>query len=66
MESIELLKPAEAAKALKISLSYLRELKAAGEIPFVPIAGAVPYDVADLRTFIELKKVTTSVCTQLD
>jgi excisionase family DNA binding protein len=53
-----LLKPAEAAKALAISLSYLRELKAAGEIPFVPLGGAVRYDIVDLRAYIERKKMT--------
>jgi excisionase family DNA binding protein len=53
-----LLKPAEAAKALAISLSYLRELKAAGEIPFGPLGGAVRYDIVDLRAYIERKKMT--------
>ena len=57
-----LLKPADAAKALSISLSYLRELKAAGQIPFVPIGGAIRYDVADLRAYVEAKKMTKSIC----
>jgi len=56
-----LVTPREAAKMLSISISYLRELKAAGEIPFVPIGG-VRYDVADLRAFIEKKKMANEVC----
>jgi excisionase family DNA binding protein len=57
-----LLKPADAAKKLAISLSYLRELKAAGAIPFVPIGGAVRYDIADLRAYVEAKKMTNRIC----
>jgi len=51
-----LLKPPEAAKALAISERLLRDLKKRGEIAAVCIGGAVRYDVADLRAFIELKK----------
>jgi helix-turn-helix protein len=55
-----LLKPAEAAKTLAICERSLRTLKSSGQIPFVPIGGAIRYDVADLRAFIELKKQSIS------
>jgi excisionase family DNA binding protein len=56
-----LLKSAEAAKALAISLSYLAELKASGEIPCVKIGASVRYDLVDLRKFIEAKKSRNSL-----
>lgn len=52
-----LLTPKETWQALKICERTLRDLKARGEIPFVKIGGAVRYDVADVRRFIELKKI---------
>jgi excisionase family DNA binding protein len=57
-----LLKPVEAAKVLSIGLSTLRELKAAGQIPFVPIGGSVRYDLNDLRAYVEMKKMTNRIC----
>lgn len=53
-----LLTPSEAAKALKIGVRTLRDLtNKTREIRCVrPVPGAVRYDVADIRAFIELKK----------
>jgi excisionase family DNA binding protein len=53
-----LLTPPQAAKALALGVRTLRDLtNKTKEIPVVKIGGAVRYDVADLRAYIELKKI---------
>lgn len=52
-----LVTPKEAAKMLRLCERTLRSLKKAGQIPCVPIGGSMRYDVADLRAFIESKKI---------
>jgi excisionase family DNA binding protein len=47
----------EAAFALNIGIRKLRELtNESREIPCVRIGGALRYDVADVKAFIDLKK----------
>jgi excisionase family DNA binding protein len=52
-----LLKAPEAAKALSLGKRKLWELTAAREIPHVRIGTAVRYDPADLRAWIEQRKI---------
>lgn len=56
MDTVQLLPPKEAAKALSICERTLYALGKSGEIPVVRIGRSVRYDVADLRAFIERTK----------
>lgn len=46
----------EAANYLAISQRKLADLKATGEIPFIPIGRSIRFDVADLDRFIERQR----------
>ena len=52
-----LLKAAEAAKVLGISKSKLWSMTAGREIPYVRIGKSVRYDPADLRAWIDSRKI---------
>jgi len=52
-----LLKPVDAAKALAISASKLWSMTAGREIPCVRIGKSVRYDPADLRAWVDSRKI---------
>ena len=59
-----MLKKAEAAQFLNMSVSWLE--KAGGkEIPVIKIGSAVRYDPADLRAWIESKKIASGAGAQV-
>jgi excisionase family DNA binding protein len=55
-QTVLLMKPPDAARALAISERKLWELTRGGEIPYVPIGRAVRYDATDLRAWVEGRK----------
>lgn len=57
-ENIKLLKLEQAAQYLGFSESYLRRLKAKGEIPYVPIGRrGVRFNIASLDAWIERREI---------
>jgi len=56
-----LLKKPEADKWVNMSESWLEKETAAERIPCIHFGSAVRYDVADLRAYIESKKITLRV-----
>lgn len=53
----QLLRKPEAARFLSMPLSTLEKQTARKQIPHVKLGRAVRYDVADLRAWIEAKKI---------
>ena len=54
---MELLKIAEAAEILRISVPTLQRLKQARKIPFIKVGGGIRFSKDDLVSYVEKQRV---------
>jgi excisionase family DNA binding protein len=55
--SIELLTIAEVAELLKVSVSGVRRLQQARQLPFIKVGGSVRFSKSDIISYLEKRRV---------